>query len=179
MKNIVYCAMSLDGYIADKDGGVAFLDSIEHPPEADDYGYTEFMDSIDALVMGRNTYDTVMGFGVDWPYGDKTVVVVTHHDIKISDDIKGSVSSFAGSPQEIIQHLKAMGKVNLYIDGGKIIQEFLNENLIDQLIISVVPILIGEGIPLFGPLNKDLKLITESSNQYKNGLLQLKYNVVK
>jgi len=179
MKNIVFCAMSLDGYIADKDGGVAFLDSVEHSPEVGDYGYKEIIGGIDALVMGRNTYDTVLGFDVDWPYGDKTVLVVTHRDIEIADDIQDRVSSFAGTPEEIISHLNAMGKENLYIDGGIIIQEFLNENLIDELIITVVPILIGEGIALFGPLNNDLKLITESSKQFENGIVQLKYKVAK
>lgn len=149
MANFIYIATSLDGYIADKDGGLDWLH--ENPPtEGDDCGFGEFIARVDAIVMGRKTYETVLSFG-QWPY--TIPVFVLSNTLKIAD--KAEIIS--GSPSDIIKTLDNKGYKNLYIDGGKTIQSFLKEDLIDEMIITVIPKILGEGVPLFekglGPLN--------------------------
>ena len=178
MTNTVYIAMSLDGYIAETDGNVQFLDSAGALPEDEDYGWEEFFTPIDALVMGRNTYDVVLGFK-QWHYGEKKVMVLTTRDIPIPEFITGEVIPFEGTARQAVQDLKKRGCNNLYIDGGKVVQQFLSAGLIDEIIITVVPILIGKGIPLFGALNNHVKLLTQDTKLYDNGLVQLHYKVVK
>lgn len=179
MKNIVYCAMSLDGFIAEKDGGVEFLDSAGAPPDGEDYGWSAFFGPIDALVMGRNTYDVLIGFGGEWPYGDKKIVVLTTRDIEIADAVKDRVSTFSGAPDEVMAHLKLMNCQTLYIDGGKVVQDFLRAGLIDEMILTVVPILLGEGIELFSDLPEYIHLDAVSTRRIDNGLIQLHYQLKK
>jgi dihydrofolate reductase len=164
MANYVYIATSLDGFIASADGGIDWLNEIPNPDKSD-YGYAEFMSGIDALVMGRNSFEKVLSFGV-WPY-NKPVFVLSHSMTEVPEDMAGKVEIIKGEIHEVVTLLNKRGYKNLYIDGGKVIQSFLKEDLIDELIITRVPILLGDGIPLFGKLDQIVKfkhIITEVLN---------------
>ncbi|KKD58631.1 diacylglycerol kinase [Grimontia sp. AD028] len=150
MTNIVYIATSLDGYIADKDGGLDWLHSIPNP-EQSDFGWAQFMAGIDGLVMGRTTFETVIGFDCEWPY-TKPVFVLSNTMKEIPDSHKDKVFLVSGSLSEILKSLNEQGFKNLYIDGGKTIQSFLSEDLIDELVITQIPVLLGGGSRLFGDL---------------------------
>ena len=135
------------------------------------------MDSIDVLVMGRNTYKFVLSSG-QWPYGNKRVIVLSRTLHKDSDDVAGSVELKSCSPDELYNELLKSGAQHLYIDGGKTIQRFLNSGLIDEIIITKVPVLIGKGIPLFGALNEDKELRHIETQSYQNGFVQSKFEVL-
>jgi dihydrofolate reductase len=154
MANYVYIAKSLDGFIATSDGEVEWLNEISNP-EHSDFGFSEFISKIDAIVMGRNTYEKVLSFGV-WPY-EKPVFVLSNTLTKLPDASIGKAEIMKGKPREIVSELKDRGFNNLYIDGGNTIQNFLSVDLIDEMIITTIPILLGEGIPLFGKLAKNIK----------------------
>lgn len=177
MKASVYIATSLDGYIARGNGDIDWLPGSDGQGGDEDYGYHEFMDSVDFLVMGRNTYEMVLSFG-QWPYGDKPVVVLSSKPLKIPHHLAETVESKSCSPIELVKQLSERGAQHLYIDGGKTIQGFLNAGLIQQLIITRVPVLIGSGIPLFGPLNKDVKLQHIETRSFAQGLVQSKYEIL-
>jgi dihydrofolate reductase len=176
MKASVYIATSVDGFIARANGDIDWLPDGGSEDSDEDYGYKEFMDSVDALVMGRNTYDLALTFGA-WPYGDKPVVVLSSRQVDIPEHIADFVESMSVSPREVVRRLEARGARHLYIDGGKTIQGFLAEGLVQQLIITRIPILIGSGIPLFGPLSHDIRLRHIETRQFANGLVQTKYEV--
>jgi dihydrofolate reductase len=177
MKTTVYIATSLDGFIAREDGSIDWLPPIGGD-DGEDYGYAEFFASIDALVMGRNTYELVRSFGGDWPYGSKPIVVLTTRGIAIPDEIAGTVEAMAGSPADIVTRLEQRGWQHLYIDGGITVQQFLNAGLIQRMIITSVPVLIGKGIPLFGPVPHDIRLRHVATRSYATGLVQNEYEVV-
>jgi dihydrofolate reductase len=143
----------------------------------EDYGYTAFFDSVDALVMGRNTYELVRTFG-EWPYGTKPVVVLTNRPLEIPESISATVERMAGSPGQIVERLAERGMKHLYIDGGKTVQAFLAEGLIQRLIVTRVPVLIGRGIPLFGPVPQDIRLRHIETRSFASGLVQSEYEVV-
>ena len=176
MKVTVYIATSLDGFIARPDGGLDWLHESATAEKGEDYGYQAFFDTVDVLVMGRNTYEVVRTFGA-WPYGDTPVVVLTNREIEIPSVIKGKVESMAGRPGEVVRRLDERGARHLYVDGGKTVQSFLAEGLIDRLILSRIPVLIGRGIPLFGPLPEDIKLRHVETRQYPSGLVQSEYEI--
>jgi dihydrofolate reductase len=171
----VYIATSLDGFIARPNGGIDWLDS-PGDPAGEDYGYKEFFSSIDALVMGRNTYELVLTFG-EWPY-EKKVIVLSSGMPTIPEKLTGKVEIMAGTPQEIVARLAEQGANHLYIDGGKTIQGFLQAGLIDEMIITRIPVLIGEGIPLFGKLEQDVRWQHIETKAYSNGLVMSKYRVL-
>jgi dihydrofolate reductase len=174
MRSTVYVATSVDGFIARENGSIDWLPV---PGEGgEDYGYQEFMDSVDAIVMGRRTYETVMSFG-SWPYGEKPVIVLSSRQVDISHGIEGKVETMSASPREVVWRLIERGFKHLYIDGGKTIQGFLREGLIDRIIITRVPILLGTGIPLFGLLPRDVMLRHIETRQFENGLVQSIYEV--
>jgi len=141
----------------------------------EEHGYTEFFASIDALVIGRGTWETVMGFG-EWPYGDKLVVVLSSKPLDLSK-AKGKAEQMSGSPAEIVQRLEARGVKHAYIDGGVTIQRFLRAGLIQRLTVTRVPVLIGEGRPLFGALDADIKHRHVATRSYPSGLVQSEYTV--
>lgn len=149
-KNTVYIASSLDGYIADKEGGLDWLHSVPNPDQSD-MGFTDFMASIDAIIMGRNTFETVCGFDMDWPYS-KPVFVLSKSLKSISDKFAAHAALIKGELKEVLKELHEKGFRSLYIDGGKTIQSFLAEDLIDELIISKMPVILGGGAPLFSDL---------------------------
>ena len=152
MSNKVYIAKSLDGYIADKEGGLGWLFAVPNP-EVSDLGFLEFIDGVDAIVMGRVTFETICSFGGDWPYPRPTFVLSNSlKSIPKKYDEKAELTS--GSPKEVVTALNDRGYNSLYIDGGKTIQGFLKEDMIDEMIISTIPVLLGGGITLFGDLSE-------------------------
>lgn len=176
LKATVFIATSLDGFIARKNGDLEWLPGSDGSGDGEDYGYQDLWHAIDTLVLGRNTFDMVLGFG-QWPYDGKRIVVLSHSQPTIPDEIKASIEVLSGSAQEVAQKLADGGSKHLYIDGGKTIQSFLSAGLIQELIITIVPVLIGEGLPLFGPLENDIHLELLQSNSYASGFVQNRYLV--
>jgi len=174
MKSSVFIATSLDGYIARPDGEVDWLGDSD--PEGVDYGFAKFFASVDCLVMGRGSFEKVLSFG-EWPYDSKPVVVLTSRPLNVPPGLPATIESMAGTPAEILGALASRGMQHAYIDGGKTIQQFLAAGLIQRLMISRIPILLGEGIPLFGPLPGDIKLRHVETQSFTNGIVQSEYVV--
>lgn len=166
----VFIAVSLDGYIAREDGGIDWLSIVQQ--EGEDYGYKAFADTCDTLVMGRNTYDTALGFDA-WPYEGKRLVVLTHNP----PPPRHGEAFFAGSPEELAGALGRDGARRVYVDGGAVIRQFLAAGCIDDLTLSVVPVLLGGGIPLFASGGPEHRLHLEESRSWPTGLVQLRYRV--
>jgi dihydrofolate reductase len=169
----VFVGTSVDGFIARLNGDLDFLPAGGGEP----HGYTEFMASVDALVIGRKTFETVVAFP-EWPYGNKRVVVLSTRALDLSAVRGGVVERMAGPPAEIMAKLAADGMRHLYVDGGITIQGFLRAGLIQRLVVTRVPVLIGEGIPLFGALPHDVRLRHVATRQYPSGLVQSEYEVL-
>ena len=172
-KNSVFIASSIDGYIADKNGGIDWLHSIPNPKN-EDMGYVEFTSNIDALVMGRTTFETVCGFDVDWPY-EKPVFVLSNTLNEIPESHKGKAFLAKGSLTEILKHIHQKGYYRLYIDGGATIQSFLKEDLIDEMLITLIPIVLGNGYPLFSKISKRLEFEFIKSKIFLNQVSQNHY----
>lgn len=173
MKLSVFVGTSLDGFIARSNGDLDFLP----PGGGEPHGYDEFIASVDAIVIGRNTFDIVLAMK-PWPYGDKRVVVLSNRPVNFSAVVGGAVEQMAGAPAEIVSKLAAGGARHLYIDGGITIQRFLRAGLIQRIIITRVPVLIGDGIPLFGSLPHDIRLDHIATRHYPSGLVSSEYEVV-
>jgi dihydrofolate reductase len=165
----VFIGTSVDGFIARPNGALDFL-----PEDAEPHGYIEFTASVDAIVIGRNTFETVLAFP-SWPYGKKRVVVLSSRPVDLSAVQGGVVEQMGGEPAEIVAKLAAKGATHLYVDGGITIQRFLRAGLVHRLIITRVPVLIGEGVPLFGKLDKDVRLRHIATRHYPSGLVQSEY----
>lgn len=170
MKNKVFIATSLDGFIADKNGDIAWLHSLPNP-DNNDMGYAEFMSQIDALVMGRKTFETVCGFDIGWPY-QKPVFVLSNSMKTIPTKYKGKAFLVNGSLGKIVREINKKGFQNLYIDGGSTIQGFLKEDLIDEMTITIIPILLGGGISLFSDLPHRLEFSCLNSKIYLSKVVQ-------
>ncbi len=153
-KNIVFIAQSLDGYIAGPNGEIDWLDMVPNE-EQNDMGYLALMNEVEAIVMGRKTFETVLGFGIEWPY-TKPVFVLSHSMTSVPNDLSEKVFLLSGSPSEVTKTLNGKGYHNLYIDGGRTIQNFLSEDAIDELRITTIPILLGGGHSLFGALGEQI-----------------------
>jgi len=169
----VFIGTSVDGFIARPDGALDFLPV----GGGESHGYDEFIAGIDALVIGRKTFETVMGFA-EWPYGRKRVVVLSSQPLDLSKVRGGIVEQMAGDPAEIVSRLAATGAHHIYVDGGITIQRFLQAGLIERLVITRVPVLIGKGIPLFGTLLHDIQLRPVATQQYESGLVKTEYRVL-
>ena len=172
-KNQVFIATSLDGCIADKSGSIDWLHSIPNPNNID-MGYGEFISKIDALVMGRKTFETVCGFDMDWPY-QIPVFVLSNTLNEIYEKFKDKAQLVKGSLKEILGEIHGKGCYNLYIDGGATIQGFLKEDLIDEMTITIIPTLLGGGIPLFSELPNRLNFQCVESKIYLNKVVQNKF----
>jgi dihydrofolate reductase len=168
----VFIGTSLDGFIARPNGELDFLPEGGGEP----HGYDEFMASVDAIVIGRKTFETVLAYPV-WPYGNKRVVVLSSQPVDLSAVRGGVVEQMAGLPADIVSKLAATGAQHLYVDGGITIQGFLRAGLIQRLIITRVPVLIGDGIPLFGSLPHDVRLRHLTTQHYPSGLVKSEYCV--
>lgn len=171
MKASVFIGTSLDGFIARANGELDFLP----PGGGEPHGYEEFMATVDALVIGRKTFETVLAFE-EWPYGGKRVFVLSSRPLA-SPPPGAIVEHLSGPPSDIVSQLAARGIGHVYVDGGVTIQRFLNAGLIQRLIITRVPVLIGSGIPLFGPLERDIALTHVTTRHYSSGLVQSEYVV--
>jgi dihydrofolate reductase len=168
----VFVGTSVDGFIARPSGDLDWLPAGGGEP----HGYEEFIASVDAIVIGRKTFETVLSFEA-WPYGEKRVVVLSRRLVDLSGVRGGVVEHMGGPPAEILSRLAASGAHHLYVDGGVTIQGFLRAGLIDRLVITRVPVLIGEGIPLFGSLPRDVRLRHVGTRSYPSGLVQSEYEV--
>jgi len=171
MRTKVYIGTSLDGFIARKDGNIDWLVQFANSEAV--HAYEEFMSRIDAIVIGRGTFEKVLGFP-SWPY-EKEVFVLSTSIKVVPDVVSGKITVLSMEPGELLNYLAGQGFSNIYIDGGKVIQGFLKEDLIDELIISKAPILIGSGIPLFGFLDADLPFKHIRTEANSNGLVRSYY----
>ncbi len=162
--------MSVDGFIARADHGLDFL-AVD--TGGDDLGFGEFLDSVDAVVMGRTTFDVLSGFDVPWPYGDRPVHVPTHRPLELADDRPSTVVAVSGTPEEILTGVGGARRV--YVDGGATARSFLTAGLVDRIILTSIPVLIGSGSSLFGPLDDDIHLTLESMRAFPNGIVQREY----
>jgi dihydrofolate reductase len=167
----VFIGTSVDGFIARPNGDLDFLP----PGGGEPHGYNEFIASVDAIVIGRKTFETVRAME-DWPYAEKRVVVLSSRLLDLSG-AGGVVEQMTGPPADIVSRLAASGAHHLYVDGGVTIQGFLRAGLIQRLIITRVPVLIGEGVPLFGTLSQDIRLRHIATRHYPSGLVQSEYQV--
>ena len=171
--NKVFIATSLDGYIADADGGIAWLHDFPNPDNLD-LGYSDFTLQIDALVMGRTTFETVCGFDVDWPY-TKPVFVLSNTLTKVPEQYLDKVQLIKGDLKDVLNEIHQKGYHRLYVDGGKTIQSFLKEDLIDDMTITLIPTLLGNGIPLFTNLEKPLNFACVSTKIYLGSVVQNRF----
>jgi len=200
MANFVYIATSLDGFIATSEGGLNWLDDIPNP-EGRDFGYAEFMNDIDALVMGRKTFEKVVSFDV-WPYNkpvfvlsgrktfekvvsfdvwpyNKPVFVLSGNNISVPIELENKIKIVNETPKKLVDDLKKKGYLNLYVDGGITIQSFLAADLIDEMIITRVPILLGNGIPLFGELTQRLYFKHKKTEVLNEIMVQSQYTRIR
>jgi len=167
----IYIASSIDGYIARKDGTIDWLEYGHVGDE--DYGFKKFFDSIDALVLGKNTYETVCSFD-EWPYGGKRVVVLS----STLKEVRKEAELFSGQLVELASILHSEGIEHVWIDGGITVSKFLEEGLVDQIILSIIPIILGSGIPLFNSVNREQSFRLVSSKPFSSGLMQLQYEII-
>ncbi|GLH67881.1 dihydrofolate reductase family protein [Geothrix edaphica] len=169
----VFVGVSVDGFMARPNHDLDWLPEEGGEP----HGFEEFLAGIDALVIGRKTFKKVLTFD-PWPYGAKRVVVLSGRPLQLPSAIGSTVEQMAGSPAEIVARLAERGATRLYVDGGITIQRFLRAGLVDRLIITRVPVLIGEGIPLFSTLPHDVRLHHVATRSFPSGLVQSEYEVL-
>ncbi|MFZ0631990.1 MAG: dihydrofolate reductase family protein [Acidobacteriaceae bacterium] len=173
MKLSVFCGVSVDGFLARPNHALDFLDTPDQGP----HGFSEFYSSVDVVLIGRRTFDVARSFPGPWGYGRKPVFVLTHRPPDFSS-LKGAVvEAISGQPPAVAAQLEARGFQHVYVDGGLTIQQFLAAGLIDRLIVTRVPVLIGQGIPLFGPVPHDIPLHHVATHSYKGGLVQSEYEI--
>lgn len=168
----VFIAVSADGFIARLDGGIDWLNAVHR--EGEDYGYAQFVASVDTFVLGRSTYEVALGFP-EWPYAGKRCVVLTHRP----GEARHGERFFSGAPRELVASLQREGARHLYVDGGAVIRQFLADGLIDALTLSVVPVLLGQGLPLFESGGREQRLELLGARGYESGLTQLRYRVAR
>jgi dihydrofolate reductase len=170
-KVILYIAMSLDGYIAREDGDISFLSVVDSPGE--DYGYNDFIQSVDTVIMGRKTYDTVMSFGIDFPHAGRECYVLSRTRTGADENVK----YYNGDIADLIADIRKEEGMNIFCDGGsEVVFELMKNNLIDKFIVSVIPILLGKGIPLFKSGIPETYLKLTRSVSFPSGLVQLWYD---
>lgn len=173
-KLCLFIAMSLDGFIAKSDGDISFLNQVEL--EGEDYGYSEFISTVDTVILGRKTYDKVLSMDIEYPYGDRQVFVITRTPRPDS----GKTVFFSGKLTDLVLSLKNQPGQNIYCDGGaETISYLLQENLIDEITVSIIPVLLGDGIRLFGQSFPEQKLQLVSSKSFEKGLVQLHYILIR
>ena len=176
-KASVFIATSLDGFIARPDGSIDWLsDANAVVPSGEDCGYKEFMASVNVLVMGRNTFEQVLTFGA-WPYENKRVVVLSSKPLTVPVELTNTVSASSEAPDVLIERLSAEGAQRLYVDGGVTIQRFMTAGLIDDITITLIPVILGQGRPLFGPIENDIPLVHVATKTFEFGFIQIKYRV--
>jgi len=172
LKASVFVGTSVDGFLARRDGALDFLP----PGGGEEHGYEAFLSTVDVLVIGRKTYEAVLGFD-PWPYGNRLVVALSSKPLAPAPD-GTHVERMAGKPAEILRELDRRGLRHAYVDGGETIQAFLRGGLIQRLVVTRVPVLIGEGVPLFGSTGRDVRLRHVATRSYATGLVQSEYEVL-
>lgn len=184
MKCSVYIASSVDGFIARSDDGIDWLDTAGNQDadmgDSADMGFTEFFDSVDCLIMGRKCMEVIAGMELtpeQWPYGDKRIIALSNTVHETPENLPGTVEMFGGDVLELLSKLEQEGHSHAYIDGGQTIQSFLDLKLISEMTLTYIPILLGEGIRLFGKTNQDIDLQQSSSQTFPNDLVQVHYHV--
>jgi dihydrofolate reductase len=183
MKCSVYIATSVDGFIAKPDGNVDWLHTagnLKADMGTEDMGFKAFMDSVDCMIMGRKCMEMISSMNLtpeQWFYGDMRIVVLSNTVKEAPDNLKGKVEMYSGDIHSLVATLENDGFKHAYIDGGKTIQSFINLQLIDEIIITKAPVLLGQGIPLFGEIIKDIKLEQAKAIAYANDFVQVKYSV--
>lgn len=184
MKCSVYIATSADGYIATPEGDVDWLHAAGNPAadmgNNSDMGFNDFMASVDCMIMGRKCMEKISSFNLtpeQWPYGD-TKIFVLSHSLKVSpENLRGKVEMYSGDIPALINQLEGKGFEHAYIDGGATITSFINLQLINEMTITKAPVILGEGIPLFGKINNKIKLINSEAIGFPNNFIQVKYGV--
>ncbi|MEP2989276.1 MAG: dihydrofolate reductase family protein [Parasphingorhabdus sp.] len=173
----MFIATSLDGYIAREDGNLDWLDAASRTiPSGEDLGYEVFMTPIDAIIMGRNSFEKVQSFG-DWPY-KKHTFILSNSLTTVPDELAENLDILSGSPKDIVSKIRKKGFENLYVDGGVTIQNFLQAGLITDLTITTIPIILGNGLPLFGDLSSDVQLSLTAYKGFDFGFTQSSYDVI-
>jgi len=173
-KVILYISMSLDGYIAREDGDISFLNAMEQPGE--DYGYLEFCKTVDTVIIGRKSFDKVISMGYQYPHTDKEVFIISG----ARSEGSGSFKYYSGSLKDLVEDLRSQPGKDIYCDGGaSVANQLMEHNLIDEFIVSVVPVMIGEGIRLFRDGRPEMKIRLTNCKKFKTGLIQLHYERVK
>ena len=175
MKTSVYIGTSLDGFIAREDGNLDWLTRFNN--QEVNNSYSDFIRRIDAVVIGRGTFEKVLMFP-SWPY-EKTVIVLSASLKQIPDNLKGKVTILSLKPKKVLKVLSGDGFTNIYVDGGKVIQDFLKEGCIDELIITRIPVLLGSGIPLFGYLDHYVHFKHRQTQVFSNGLVLSHYRIMR
>jgi dihydrofolate reductase len=173
MMTSVFVGTSLDGFIARRNGEYDFLPAGGGEP----HGYNEFIATVDALVIGRKTFEGVLALP-EWPYGDRLVVILSSSKLDLSGVRGRRVEQMSGSPAEIVSSLSGRGFKHVYVDGGITVQSFLRAGLVQRITITRVPVLIGDGIPLFGSLLHDVRLRHVATQTYRSGLVKSEYEVI-
>ena len=184
MRFSVYIATSVDGFIARTNGSVDWLDTYGNQ-EADmgddaDMGFNNFIESIDCMIMGRGCMEAISGFNLSpeqWPYRDARVIVLSKTLTNAPENVKDHVEMYAGDVQELVETLEREGFQHAYVDGGKTIQSFLNLQLITDMTLTQIPVLLGDGISLFGQTNQDIRLEKPEAKVFPNELVQVHYEV--
>ena len=170
----VYIAASLDGYIAHSGGDIDWLDSVARPDE--DYGYAAFIETIDTVIMGRKTYEKVLSFGGEFPHADRDCYVLS----RTERPSEGQIHFYSGSPDNLLGQIRSRPGKDIFIDGGsEAIDLFREKGLIDSYTVSIIPILLGEGIPLFKESKKEHPLKLVEATTFDSGLVQLNYEPAK
>ena len=167
----VFIACSLDGFIAGPDDDLSWLPG----PQGDDHGFGAFLEGISALLMGRATYRVVEGFGGEWPFGERPVFVATTRAL---EPAAPTVRAVSGPPSELLAAVREVTDGDVYLDGGNLIRQFLDEGLVDQLIVTIVPVVLGDGAPLFAGARKRRRLELGGVRESSGGLVQIEYRPV-
>jgi dihydrofolate reductase len=169
-KVVLYIAMSLDGFIAKENDDISFLSLVENPPE--DYGYNDFIKTVDTVIMGRKTYDKVLSFGIDFPHKDKKCYVISASRTGKDENVE----YYNGDPGKLIGKIRQTEGKDIFIDGGaQIVNELMQQKLIDKFIISIIPVMLGKGISLFQNIRPEQNLKFLRSATFPSGLVQLWY----
>ncbi|MGL6315183.1 dihydrofolate reductase family protein [Vibrio sp. WXL103] len=184
MKCSVFIATSVDGFIARKDGSVDWLHSAGNPNAENDglaeQTFGDYIASIDCMIMGRNCMQVISDMDLtpeQWPYGETRIIVLSTTLSQPPENMQDKVELYSGELNALLTLLESEGYQHAYVDGGATIQSFLNLKRIDEMTITYAPIILGEGIRLFGPTNHDIKLTEAKSTTFANDFIQVNYKV--